>query len=435
MDLNMDGVIGRSPVYANCDDSNSFFNHCDHPGDQCEYDFMSLENGDKNYCRCCTDPAPPPPPPGSPAREVKWTVEKDDDGGQAMREWCKTWYLANVCGGYTCARARDRRARARRLDRLLPADVHDRILQAAFRDFDPDSSGEIEFAELEKALKKSFSMSALKKVAKVTGKVAALQADATDVAGDGRGDFSNNMKIKASAPIAEDDMTNEEISPHEPMYTSWTQRHRRQLTNTMAAGWYPRLGAFPEQSGSRPQTLDMNQARSLCEASPNCMGFSRQASWQHPADDQLTTYLFSLAPINDTRKELLAATVLNLDERWTTFLKPGLLSKMIPARFGDDKYQAPWKLLAWLKQDWELSPESKSPSRNATSAMHRQLVQGVSATDNECGVFLADVDAKDIKATSAEDKARVTLEMGSRGGGYVACGYNCMQSKCYAAAS
>jgi len=88
----------------------------------------------------------------------------------------------------------------------FPAEAVD----ASFDDFDPDRSGELEFSELEKMLKRP--LAGFKKAGLKLAKVNAIASAATDdVHGEGRGDFSSNMKIKADDFFAADKDGNTEL--------------------------------------------------------------------------------------------------------------------------------------------------------------------------------------------------------------------------------
>jgi len=116
------------------------------------------------------------------------------------------------------------------------------VVEQLFDDFDPDKSGEIEFGELDKFLRRSSSPAGaaagpagklgiggaaaklaskgkmVKGLANLKGKKGAgagAEADATDVAGSGKRDFTSNMKIRSDDFFKADGDGNTELDYEE----------------------------------------------------------------------------------------------------------------------------------------------------------------------------------------------------------------------------
>jgi Ca2+-binding EF-hand superfamily protein len=81
----------------------------------------------------------------------------------------------------------------------IGADFPKQVIEAAFDEFDPNKSGSIDFEELNKFLKKSLGIAGVLGLKKATNRPRSTSpnAEASDVHGEGRGDFRSNMQIKA----------------------------------------------------------------------------------------------------------------------------------------------------------------------------------------------------------------------------------------------
>ena len=95
----------------------------------------------------------------------------------------------------------------------IGADFPRQVIEAAFDEFDPNKSGSIDFEELNKFLKKSLGIAGVLGLKKATNRPRSTSpnAEASDVFGEGRGDFRSNMQIKADDFFKADEDGNSEL--------------------------------------------------------------------------------------------------------------------------------------------------------------------------------------------------------------------------------